>query len=274
MATKKQEVKQEVKQELVVPEYMKKFAMQSQIDTESIESASISIPRLTYRGKRFRFVENGEEEIVKELTVKVVILGVEPGAGRFSKVFYDVDYTSGDKTPPTCSSSDGLKPDSWVSGPQAKYCANCPQNVFGSATSRSGGKSKACKDNKVLWVARLNDLEKFYGLKVPVMSLKNLAEFGKFIRKNNYPLSLVVTEIGFEEEAEYPQLTFKHVGFVDEKNSEVTIKMNTQRPWLTYANVEFSGDPIRNEPIGLPEPDKTATVKNEQISLEDVIKQW
>jgi hypothetical protein len=281
MATKKPETKEPEnaasETALVIPEYMKKFMSQSHQDATSMAMSSISIPRLSYRGKRFRFIENGEEEVVKELTVKVIIVGVEPDPGKFVKTYYEKDYASGDSAPPDCSSSNGINPDAWVGNPQSTRCGQCPKNVFGSATSRSGGKAKACKDGKILWVAKANDPGKYYGLKVPVMSLKNLSEYGKYISKNGYPLALVITELGLEDDAEYPQLTFEHSGFVDEKTAEPIMKINTERPWRATMNVSLIDGPT-TAPARIAEPSgpsgKEAPTGGQNPSVADIVKEW
>lgn len=242
MGTKKNETSKEVAttQSSSVPAYMQKFMQQSQSDAQSMASASISVPRLSFRGKRFRFIEDGDETLVKDLHVDVIILGVEPEAGRMIKTYYDKPYQSGDSEPPTCSSANGVRPDNWISDPQNPTCANCPKNVFGSATSMNGGKSKACKDGKRLWVAKVDNPTSFYGLNVPVTSLRGLSEYGKFIAKNNFPLSLVITRLTLDDEAEFPKLMFEHVGFVEESAVESIMAINEERPWRT----DFENTPL------------------------------
>jgi hypothetical protein len=233
--SKKKEV-EEVKKGAVatteVPEYLKNFMGQDRENADSLISSSMSVPRISYRGKRFRFIEDGEEELVKELTIRVIVLGVEPEAGLFIKTYYESAYQPGGSEPPTCTSSDGIRPDPWVIPPQAPICSQCAKNVFGSATSRTGGKAKACKEGKRLWVSKPERPDFYYGLLVPIMSLKALAEYGKYIAKNGYPLALVITEIGLEDDAEFPQLTFKHAGFVQEKYAKDIIAVNKARPWI------------------------------------------
>ena len=256
--------------EVAVSEYLKKYASQEKTDSESMASASISVPRLSYKGKRFKFIADGEEELVKELTVKVIILGVEPDAGKFIKTYYATNYTSDSSDAPTCSSTNGIQPDSWVSAKQSEYCTNCKQNAFGSAVSMKGKPAKACKDGKRLWIAKPDNPTKFYGLNIPTMSLKNLSEYGKFIGKNNFPLSLVITELGFDEKAEYQMLTFTHVGFVEETNTEQIMQINAARPWrMTFSEVQIPyTEPTSTTSIAedLAEPVAATTVD------EDVIK--
>lgn len=241
MASKKPATKQQETKEVAtvdeaavpaMPDYMKAFVQQSAADAGSMISSSISVPRLSYRGKRWRWIVDGEEELVKELTIDVVIVGVEPDAGRFIKTYYLSDYKPGDTTPPDCSSSNGIAPDSWVSSPQANRCQGCPKNIFGSAVSRTGGKAKACHDGKRLWLVRPDDdLDIVYGLNIPIMSMKNLAEYGKYIARNNFPLALVITRLSLDDEAEFPKVCFEHVGFVEEEISNTVIELNQRRPW-------------------------------------------
>jgi hypothetical protein len=237
-----------------MPDYMKAFIEQSKADTGSLISSSISVPRLSYRGKRWRWIVDGDEEIEKSLAVNVIIVGVEPDAGRFIKTFYASAYTPGDTTPPDCSSSNGINPDSWVTSPQSNRCQNCPKNIFGSATARDGkGKAKACHDSKRLWVIKPNDPEIVYGLNVPIMSLKNLSEYGKYIAKNNYPLALLVTELSMDDDSEFPKLCFKHAGFVQEDMSKDCIELNQSRPLRVGATAALPFDgPTNPAPAALP----------------------
>jgi hypothetical protein len=258
-----------------LPAYLQKFQAQTQADTQSMAAASISVPRLSFRGKRFRFIVDGNEELVKDLTVDVVILGVEPEAGRMIKTYYEKAYQSGDSEPPTCSSSNGVRPDDWVQNPQNATCQGCRHNVFGSATGVNGGKSKSCKDSKRLWVAKPSDPTVYYGLNAPVTSLKNLSEYGKFIARHEIPLSLAITRLSLDDDSEYPKLIFEHVGFVSEEHADAVVELNTERPWRT----EFASTPMLPEhssaPSGAPQPQAAppqAPVDTKKI--DDVVGNW
>lgn len=259
-----------------MPAYMQKFMQQSQQDASSMAAASISVPRLSFRGKRFRFIEDGAEELVKDISVKLIILGVEPSAGRSLKTYYAKDYAPGDNNPPDCSSSDGVKPDQWVSNPQATACQGCPMNAFGSATSKLTGKpTKACKDGKRLWVSKPENPTKYYGLNVPVTSLRHLSEYGKYIGQNGFPLSLVVTEIGTDDDSEFPKLTFKHVGFVEERYVESIVEVNAKRPWNSeFASVPMLDEPVARKQIAQPQEAVTPQTPVNNKSIDDVIKDW
>lgn len=217
---------------LVVPEYLKKFMAVAKDDSaDSMASSSISVPRISLRAKKFRYMEGGEE-VKAESETDIVILSVDPGPGKFVKTFYEGSYNSGDSSPPTCSSSDGIRPDSWVTTPQSQVCANCPKNQFGSATSRSGKKSKACRDAKRLWVVRPDALDgTVYGVNVPVTSLKNLAELGQQLKSFNVPISAAVVHMAMEDDESFPILKFSILGWLNEESGELAINRNKAKDW-------------------------------------------
>ena len=262
-----------------LPAYMQEFLAQSQADTSALVSSSVSVPRLSYRGKRWRFIVDGEEELIKTLSVAVVIIGVEPDAGRFIKTLYLNAYNPGDSSPPDCSSSNGITPDVWVSSPQAMRCNQCPKNIFGSAVSRSGGKAKACHDSKRLWVVKPDDMDIIYCLNVPIMSLKNLAEYGKYIARNNFPLALVITELSMDDESEFPKLCFNHNGFVEEDYVQEVADLNQRRPWKVSQVQELPNSENR---VALPAPNSRPTLpmngvpkrKEGEANVNEIIGDW
>ena len=222
--------KKEIAKASTVPSYLQDYAT-SKADAESLASASISIPRISLRGRRFRLILDGEEIRKPSDTLEVVVLAVEPGPNLFTKTWYANGYTSGDTAPPDCASSNGINPDGGVSQPQNATCATCKQNMFGSATSLNGKKAKACRDSKRLWVVLPDDIDgPVYALTIPVTSLKALAEYGKEVMRQGFPLSVIVTQLEMED-SEYPKLTFSNGGFLEEAEGRQAIARNTARDW-------------------------------------------
>ena len=142
-----------------LPEYMKgsDAAKRALMDAASMASSSNSVPRISLRGREFRFVVNGEEVEKVRDSIETIILGVEPGPGLMIKTFYEKGYQSGAKEPPTCASDDGVAPSPWVTKKQAQTCNQCPKNAFGSATSPQGKPTKACRDSKRVWLVKANE---------------------------------------------------------------------------------------------------------------------
>lgn len=174
-------------------------------------------PRISTRSSRYRLTEGGVETVIGPV-LDVVIVGANP---RVSKIFYAGQYVQGENAAPACASSDGLKPDDSVESPVAKACAACPHNALGSKILPSGAKSKMCADQRHMAVVAAADPSKVYGLTVPVSGMKSLREYFKELGTYGLSPEEVVTELGFDEEASYPKIVFKHKGYVPERVIEL-----------------------------------------------------
>jgi hypothetical protein len=179
----------------------------------AVVSDGFAFPKVSIRASRYRLVEDGVETPVG-ITLDVIIVGVSP---NISKVFYAKPFDGNLDVRPDCFSNDGVRPDSSVQAPIASSCASCPHNVLGSKMNPSGAKSKLCGDQRHLGVVAAADPTKVYALTVPVSGMKNLREYFKHLQ--NYGLSPeeVITELGFDESANFPKITFRHKGYVPEK---------------------------------------------------------
>lgn len=180
----------------------------------AIVSEGISIPRISIRAGRYRLVEDGVETPVG-ITVDVIIVGANP---RVSKVFYAGAYdASAENTRPSCFSNDGVRPDKSVDAPVHSACADCPHNVLGSKILPSGAKSKMCADQRHLAVVPAADPTKVYSMTVPVSGMKALREYFKDLGNYGVGPEEAITELGFDEQASYPKITFRQKGYVPEK---------------------------------------------------------
>lgn len=217
-----------------LPDYLKQYAAISNQDADAMSSVKVSVPRISLKGKRFKFI-NGEDESKGANEIHVAILAVEPAGQLMSKTFYKAGYNPNDTAPPDCASSNGISPDGWVSEPCAELCAKCPNNMFGSATSQSGKKTKACKDSKVLWVAKPDDIGGIvYGLKVPVTSLKPMSEYGKEIKSIGVPLAAIITKLTMDEDNEFPLLQFERAAFLNEEQGVKAMERSQSREWINH----------------------------------------
>lgn len=235
--------------EMMIPEHLKKYMSNPAASSEadSMAAASISIPRISLRGRKFRLIVGGEEIQKPSDEVFVVILAVEPGAGLMQKTYYKKGYASGDSAPPDCSSSDGVVPDSWVNDPVNPTCRNCPMGVFGSAVNPNNGKkTKACKDSKRLWVALPNDIGgTVFAMNVPVTSLKAMAEYGQMLKTNNIPTAAVMTKLSMKD-SEFPELIFEFAGVLAEEVLETSMARNEAKDW----GMRQSGPLLDHRPSG------------------------
>ena len=196
-----------------------RIAARQQAGTKStiasaVVSDGISIPRISIRAGRYRLVEEGVETTVG-VTLDTIIVGANP---RVSKVFYAKQFdASATDVRPDCWSNDGLKPDASVNAPVHSQCADCPNNVLGSKILPSGAKSKLCADQRHLAVVAAADPTKVYSLTVPVSGMKALREYFKELGNYGIGPEEVVTELGFDDQASFPKITFKQKGYVPEK---------------------------------------------------------
>ena len=184
--------------------------------TAALVKDGINIPRISIRAGRYRLVEDGVETTVGT-TLDTIIVGANP---RVSKVFYAKQFdASASDVRPDCWSNDGLKPDAAIESPVHSACADCPNNILGSKILPSGAKSKMCSDQRHLAVVPAADPTKVYSLTVPVSGMKNLREYVKDLDNYGMGTEDVITEMGFDDSASYPKITFTRKNFVPEKAS-------------------------------------------------------
>lgn len=179
-------------------------------------------PVLSIKGKAFTIVQGDSRNIITKpddpdepaSNIQVVIIDANP---NLSKVFYDSEYEEGSVAKPTCSSEDGKKPSADAQDPQAKNCATCPHNTWGSGKN---GRGKACSDSRRLAVSPAGQINEPMLLRVPPASLKPLQEYGTMLAKRGVSFDAVVTKIRFEPGESSPKLVFSPVGFLDEEQYE------------------------------------------------------
>ena len=179
-------------------------------------------PTVSIKGKVFTLKRGDEKTLITDSndeparSLEVVILKAGPAGDKLSKVYYASGYTEGSDAKPLCYSNDGIAPGVNATEPQAKTCATCPKNIWGSHVSEDGKKGKACSDSKRLAIAPPGQVNDPMLMRVPAASLKALTAFGQQLAKRGVPYQAVVTKIGFDYSVAHPALTFKPVGFVDE----------------------------------------------------------
>ena len=222
--------------EIELPDYLKKMLDDgsAKVDTSMI-SQTDSVPRISLKGRRFRFKVSGDEIKQTGDPINVIIVGVTP-ENAMSKTFYIAGYNPDSSDPPDCSSDDGVSPNSWSQNKQSEVCATCENNAWGSATSMSGGKAKACKDSKRLYVvdplAEPNDdgTPLIFLLNITVASLKALSEYGKTLNQNGIPHAACITQVSFVD-SDFPQIQFEFKGCLKEEMGTKFLGISADKPW-------------------------------------------
>lgn len=185
-------------------------------------STGIALPFLSIRGKRFRIRKGGQEVVLSGDKLLVALIAARP---TISKRYFGDPYSTGGDAP-TCHSADGKTPD--VANPISPSCTNCSFNVWGSATSKSGRKSKRCQDYKRLIVA-VKSREGFSPLvfDLPPTSIvgvkgakdENAGSYANFIAMlttAGIPPTTVLATMRFAD-AEYPQVAFEVTRYLTEE---------------------------------------------------------
>jgi hypothetical protein len=198
----------------------------------------------------------GQDEVFKSAKpVKVIIVGVEPGAGLFTKTYYSKPYGGADSSgePPDCSSADGVRPDPWIQQPVNPDCKSCPKNQFGSALSRRGKPAKACHDSKRLYIARddekvqeepINE-RKLYLSQIPVTSLGALAAYGRVMGDMGIEPWMAKTELSMDEDSEFPELKFSTIGYCSETELPLLKARAEKKEWAVSRNLMIQGQQAR-----------------------------
>lgn len=174
-----------------------------------------------------------DNDMVKEITG--VILYNHP-----ANAYYTDKYTGG-SNPPDCSSFDGIH----GSGNPGGNCKNCPFNKFGSGD----GKSKACKNRRMLYILREGELFPVI-LNLPVGSSAAYKNYVKRLLTQRNSLSRVVTSISLKKAMSdsniaYSQAVFKFVRTLTDKEIESIAPLVDQMK--TYAANLTTADLIEDE---------------------------
>ena len=243
-------------------------------------------PTVSIKGKVFTLKRGDEKTLITDSndeparSLEVVILKAGPAGDKLSKVYYASGYTEGSDAKPLCYSNDGIAPGVNATEPQAKTCATCPKNIWGSHVSEDGKKGKACSDSKRLAIAPAGQVNDPMLMRVPAASLKALTAFGQQLAKRGVPYQAVVAKIGFDYSVAHPALTFKPVGFVDESTlSEIKEVVDSDLVKRICGEVEdlyvpddadTAGEPFeQKKPEPKVEPKKTVVQPKPQVTEDD-----
>lgn len=181
--------------------------------------------RISLRGGKFRMVVNGEEILTSNNEALNVVI-VE-AARDVSRTFYAGAYNpKADATLPDCWSNNGTVPDASIEEPQHHNCAECPQNIKGSA---SGG-GRACRHFRRLAVVLADDVGgDIYQLTLASKSIFGkgdlthmpFEQYAKYVGSQGYNLNTLSTEMRFDPDSDTAKLFFKPLKFLSKDQWEV-----------------------------------------------------
>jgi hypothetical protein len=255
------------------------------VKTDNVFANAVSaggFPVISIKGKVFHITRGDEKTLVTKgdegepaASLEAIIVAVNPNK---SKVFYDSGYEEGSVAKPTCYSNDGLSPAADAENPQAKKCAVCPHNQWGSRITDNGGKGKACGDSMRLAISPPDQLNDPMLIRVPAASLKTLGQYGAQLAKRGVEPHHVLTKVGFDYNVAHPALTFKAMRFVEadelaqveavlleesETIDQITGTGNSVTPEVEHKSADPTPEPKAAKPTpepkaAKPEPEKEA----------------
>ena len=135
-------------------------------------------------------------ELEKE--IECVILLSHP-----ANAYYREAYRGG-SNPPDCGSFDGVT----GTGVPGGACKTCPYNQFGSGN----GKSKACKNRRMLYLLRENELFPLV-LNLPVGSLRGFTRYVQSLLSRGRRPNQVVTKISLRKASSSSNIEFSQAVF-------------------------------------------------------------
>jgi hypothetical protein len=195
--------------------------------TLALSSAGPTNKRISIEGGVFRMMVGGKE--IAKNTDRSMNIAVVSTAPANSRIYYDpaVPYVRGQASAPTCSATDGIKPNVGTKTPQAASCASCPQNIAGSGN----GDSRACRYQRRLAVVLEGDMSgDVYQIILPATSIFGkgngtqqlpLEAYARMLHGNRVGVDSVVTKMEFDTDSSTPKLVFSPVRFLEPNEQDI-----------------------------------------------------
>jgi hypothetical protein len=161
---------------------------------------------------------------IGELPVEVVIVAVSDRMRTY--------YTDDGKR--LCHSKTGIAPSEASKKPQAKKCAICFFDQWGSKITPNGKRGKGCAEFIQLVLRQPDTPENAVSLRVPAASMKIFRDYEKQVNSRGEKLRHVVTRIGATHEATRSTLTFRVVRFLEAEELD-TLKQASARAVSPFA---------------------------------------
>ena len=141
---------------------------------------------------------------LEELPVEAVIMSALRNVRNY--------YNDGKRL---CHSDDGVAPSTISTEPQAKKCAICFNNQWGSEITPNGKRGKSCGEFNQLTLRQLDSPEYAMSLRVSSASLKSFRDYEKQITSRGEALDHVVTKIDVAHDERRSSLVFRVIRFLD-----------------------------------------------------------
>lgn len=207
--------------------------------------------KLSIKNSTFSVITDGECDTLSDTSLEVVFVGANPDV---SKMWYESEWSDDrDSTSPDCFSLDGKTPNKNSVSPQNDICALCPRNAWGSKITPQGYKIKDCSDIKRVAVILVDKPRRGVCLlHITPSSLKNLNAYHKTLSMRGIVPEICRTILSFDENVNYPRLTFKFGGFLPEDTQKYvdTYTGTDEVKYVTGELATLSGQSATAEDFG------------------------
>lgn len=218
-----------------VANWKKELADMAKEERERVPVGSGNRIQLT---KRQQFRQQGAD-IGSE--IEVVIVG-----HVYNNTFYDRPFDEANPTPPACFaqsvSGKNMAPLDESPKKQAEICEDCWANQW---KSDKRGKGKACGNKHLTAVVMAEDLDEdqpeVYFLTVPVTSGATFRKYVAGLNDNDMPSWAVVTNISFDDGADYQKIKFALSEEVNEDRLALCKKLSQESVKRLMEKPDFSG---------------------------------
>jgi len=257
--------------DLVIPDYLKDFMAE-----EPNVKERGGVPSLTYKGRKWTTVVEGEAKVMERRNVdgdmepvgviRVIILDYAQKRGR---TYYEGDYDPDKPGRPTCWSADSILPDSSIDEPRNSKCDGCPMSVKGSKINALNKPVSACQSHRMVAVLPAGNLKHVpLRLRLAVTSdfdgqSPDLEKEGWFafrgyldyLRQRGVTrTAAVVTKMKFDPNVDYPKVVFSPDKLITDIGTLAQIKeiiaSGTVNPLIneTWTPNGVDGTPKAEEP--------------------------
>jgi hypothetical protein len=250
--------------------------------TSTLAGGGSGNKRISIEGGAFREYIGGKEvRVSEERSMKVILINAAP----VSRMFFEGTYVKGQKTKPTCWSSDTQTPDKAVPEDQrqAKFCKDCKQHIKGSGQ----GETRACRFQQRIAVALDGELHKeaVYQVTLPSTSVFGDAEgkkmplqaYGRHLKAYNTPAISIVTEMRFDIDSATPKLVFSPVRALEEEELATAVKLQSHPDTIKAITMNVSqmdgvipAPKLFEEAAPAPKAEPKAAPKAEKVEAEEV----
>lgn len=206
-----------------LPAHLRGAAVPDFTDYASDGLGSALPPHVSIAGNTFTLVDAGGAEFPSSPTLDVVFIDRSSFA---CKMYYDKPYTPGQDSgePPACWSTNGIGPSREAANPQARTCAECPNNVRGSAISKlSGASIKACRDEYHMAILNPAIPNMLFRFVLTPGSFKNWSAYVEKFKNTNLRISMVVTRMSFVPKVN-GEIQFQSVSYADDPTYALVAK--------------------------------------------------